>query len=181
MRRRTLLLALWAAALLGVAATRPASAVTVSITPADTTVFLGDSFTLRVTVDAVADLKGFEIIHTFDPAVLGFTGQTAGDVLTASGRPFADFLLPDVTAPVDSVATDAAMLLGSSSGPGILVFVHFTASHLGDSAIDCAGVELRDSFNVPLGAVCTGGLVHVTSRPTPALRSSWGALKLHHR
>ncbi len=164
-----------------VLAPMPAMAVTVSVTPADTTVFLGDSFTLRVTVDAVPDLKGFDLVHTHDPAVLGFAGAGPGDVLTASGRSYFSYLLPDVSAPTDSVWYDAAMLQGGTSGPGILMFVHYTANAIGDSYIHCLMAELRDSFNASLGAACADGVVHVTSRPVPTLRSSWGTVKLTYR
>ena len=156
-----------------------AHAVTVSIAPADTTVLPGDGFTLRVVVDAISDLKAFSLIHAFDSSRLQFLGATPGEVLTRSPNPFAFFVTPDM-APADSALVDAAHLLGSGSGSGVMVFLRFKALALGTSPIDCALADLRDTFNVPTAPARVSGIVRIVG-PTPARRVTWGALRKYLR
>src|SRR6185503_1246379 len=118
-------------------AAQPARAVTVSIDPPDTTVIVGSTFGIRVVTDAFPDLKAFSVIFQYNPSVLQLLGASPGDVLTNSGNPFSAFLVPDFTAPADSAWYDAAMLVGSTSGPGILNFFTFKALQVGVSLIEC--------------------------------------------
>jgi hypothetical protein len=166
-------------ALAGVAAALPARAVTVSVAPADTTLTCGVPFTVRITVDAVPDLKGFELVFSFDPAKLQFLGVEPGDVLTRSGNPFFAYLVPDA-APPDTVWYDAAMLAGSSSGPGILAFFRFKGLAEGESPLQCERVDFRDSNNAQTLPACVNGVVRITG-PTPARPASWGRIKTLYR
>jgi hypothetical protein len=156
-----------------------AHAITVSVAPADTTVSPGDVFTLRVTVDAVSDLKAFSLIHTFDISRLQFLGATAGEVLTRSPNPYAFFVTPDV-APSDSAQVDAAHLVGSGTGSGIMVFLQFKALALGVSPIDCPLADLRDALNVPSVPLRVPGIVRIVG-PTGVRRVTWGALRSYLR
>ena len=160
-------------------ASRAAHAVTVSVAPADTTVSPGDVFTLRVTVDAVSDLKAFSLIHTFDSSRLQFLGAAPGEVLTRSPNPYAFFVTPDV-ALADSAQVDAAHLVGSGTGSGILVFLQFKALALGTSPIDCPLADLRDALNVPAVPVRVPGIVRIVG-PTGVRRVTWGALRSYLR
>lgn len=157
-----------------------ARAVTVSVVPAETTVTIGGSFTLRLVTDAFPDLKGFETIHSFDAGKLQLTGANPGDVLTSSGNPYSAFLVPDTAAPPDSAWYDAAMLVGSTAGPGILVFLNFNAVAVGDSPLQCQLVDFRDSQNVKTVPNCVSGLVHVVG-PVPTRKETWGRLKSLYR
>jgi hypothetical protein len=166
--------------LAALALTAPAGAVTVSVQPADTTVTVGDTFTLRVVTDAFPDLKGFQTIHAYDPGRLAFLSASPGDVLTQPGQPFSAFVVPDVSAPDDSVWYDAAMLSGSSQGPGILVFHTFTALAEGDCPVVCRGADFRDSFNAQTLPACLDGMVHIIG-PVPAAPATWGRIKALYR
>jgi hypothetical protein len=157
-----------------------ASAATVTVEPADTTVTLGATVRLRIVASPFAGLKGYHLVHSFDPAVLALAGEQAGDVLTGTGRDFAAFPVPDVAAPVDSAALDGAMLDGTTSGPGVLAYLEFTANAAGDSPVVCAYAEFRDAANVATVPDCVGGVVHVTG-PVPVRRPTWGALKSIYR
>lgn len=157
-----------------------AGAVTVSVQPADTTVTVGDTFTLRVVTGAFPDLKGFQTIHGYTPTLLAFLGASPGDVLTAPGQPFSAFVVPDVSAPADSAWYDAALLNGSSQGPGVLVFHTFTALAQGDCPIVCRGVDFRDSFNARTVPACVDGMVHIVG-PVPAAAPTWGRIKTLYR
>jgi hypothetical protein len=157
-----------------------ARAATVSIEPADTTVTAGSTFTLRVVISAFADLKGYQLVHTFDPTHLASLEVRTGDVLTGSGGSYAAFQLPDVTAPTDSTWLDAAALDGSTAGPGVLEYLVFKATAEGLARVDCQHADLRDSQNAWTYPDCAGALVHITS-PTPALRGSWGRVKAAYR
>lgn len=161
-------------------AVAPAQAVTVSVQPPDTTVYVNDQFALRIETTAFPDLKGFELIFSYDPTLVQFMGADPGDVLTGSGNPFSAYLVPDFAAPADSIWYDAAMLVGSTQGPGILAFFKFKALAIGDCPIQCRFVDYRDSFNNQTLPDCVGGMVHIIS-PVPARRSTWGSLKTLYR
>lgn len=158
----------------------PAVAVTVGPAPADTTVIVGDTFDIRMVTTAFTDLKGFSLIYRYDPAILQLVGATPGDVLTSSGNPFTALLVPDYAAPADSAWYDAAMLIGTTSGPGILNFFRFKALVIGESALECRLVDFRDSQNVQTLPVCTPGRVVVVG-PTPARPETWGRIKTLYR
>ena len=161
-------------------APRSAQAVTVSVSPADTTVDIGNTVTLRVVTDAFPNLKAYKLLFGFNPTVLQFTGATAGDVLTGTGNPFSVQVVPDVTAPTDTAHVDCAVLVGTTSGPGVLVYYHFIALVAGESPIVCDGADFRDPFNVQTLPGCNPGIVRVVS-PTEAKPMSWGGVKAIYR
>jgi len=157
-----------------------ARAVTVSVSPADTTVDIGNTVTLRVVTDAFPNLKAYKLLFGFNPTILQFTGATAGDVLTGSGNPFSVQVVPDVTAPTDTAHVDCAQLVGATSGPGVLVYLTFQALVAGESPIVCDGADFRDPFNAQTLPGCNPGIVRVVS-PTPTTPMSWGGVKAIYR
>lgn len=171
------LVSLGLAALFLAAFTPRAGAVTVSVSPADTTVLCGDTLTVRIVTDAFPDLKAYQLIFGFNPAILQYVGVVAGDLLTAGTMQE----LPDVASPVDSVWVDCAQLVGSTSGPGVLAYFKFVAIDVGQSPIQCLHVDFRDSWNVQTLPDCVGGLVRAPYCPTPTLTRTWGSLKTIYR
>jgi len=159
---------------------REARAVTVSVSPSDTTVDIGSTVTLRIVCDTFADLKAYKLLFGFNPAVLQFTGASAGDVLVGTGRPFSVQTVADVSAPTDTAHVDCAQLVGTTAGPGILVYFSFKALAEGTSPIACDGADFRDPFNVSTLPGCVPGIVRVTTA-TPARASTWGRLKGTYR
>jgi len=156
-----------------------AGAVTVTVNPADTTVTVGDTFQLRIQIDAFPDLKGYELIYKYG-GILQYLGPQAGDILFANADPYTVQALPDVAAPADSAATDVAKLFSSASGPGVMLYLSFKALTQGVTPIDCLHVDLRDSFNNQTLPPCVGGLVRVEG-PVPTRRTTWGRVKQIYR
>jgi len=172
-------LTLAASFLLGLAA-MPAHAVTVSIAPPETTVTVGDDFYVRSVTTAFPDLKAFHLIYSFSSTIITSITVDPGDVLTQSGNPYSAFPGPDNTTPTGSIQYDAAMLTGSSAGPGILGFFKFHAAVIGDSPVQCVTVDFRDSNNVQTLPACVSGLVHVVG-VVPVRASTWARLKVLYR
>jgi hypothetical protein len=156
-----------------------ARAVTVSTVPADTTVDRGSTFVLRIMISSISDLKAFQVISTFDPAFIELQSVDAGEVLTAAGGAFFGQTLSDYVAPADTVWYDAAMLEGTTSGPGVLVYLTFKAIGKGTSPVPC-WADLRDAGNHRIVPVSEGGMLHV-QEPVPVSASTWGRLKALYR
>jgi len=165
--------------LAGLLAAARAGAITVEVSPPDTTVHQGDTLTVRVVTDGGSDLKGYQLVYSFDSNHLQLIDVLPGDVLTGSGGQYADFLVPDA-APTDSVWFDAACLDGTSAGPGVLMFVRFKAIATGWSPLTCEHVDFRDSQNAQTLPDCLSGEVHIGA-PVPVRRTSWGTLKSRYR
>jgi hypothetical protein len=170
----------WLALVAALALPAAAHAVTVTLEPADTTVSTGATVQLRVVASPFANLKGYELVHSFDSGRLDMVSVLPGDVLTGTGREYADFAIPDAVAPVDSTWLDAAMLDGTATAPGVIAYIVFTASHTGDALVRCEHVEFRDSVNAVTLPDCAGAVIHI-SGPVPARRTSWGSLKSVYR
>jgi hypothetical protein len=158
----------------------PARAVTVAIAPSDTTVNLNDEFWVRATLDVFPSLKGCDLIWGYSSPVLSFLAVQAGDAIAGGGGSYFDVVLPDVTAPADSVWYNAAVLTGSGSGPGVIVLLKFKAIAVGTGAVSCLFADLRDSNNTSTHPACSGGVVHVLG-PVPARPRSWGRIKTLYR
>lgn len=180
MMLRALLIAPLVTLLIGIAAVPASHAAALTIAPAETSVTIGDSFTLRVEIDAVDDLKGATLVYGYTAGRLSFTSAQVGDALAGLGGGTFDFQYPDITAPADSVWYDAARLLGTGSGPGVVAFLTFDTHTQGNATIDCLDIDLRDSANAPLLPTCAGALVHVIG-PVPVLPTSWGRVKARYR
>lgn len=158
----------------------PAAAAVLSLSPADTTVQVNSTFTLRVTCDAVSDLKGLQTAWSYSAARLQLVSMTAGNVFTDPGGAWFEHMIFDVSAPADTAWLDVAKLNGTAQGPGVVAYVRFKALVPGDAPIDCVWAEMRDSENVSLMPGCVPGIVHVAA-PTAITRRTWGQLKIHAR
>lgn len=166
--------------LLAALAAAPVAAAEFRLAPDDTTVTVGDSFTLRVVADAVPDLKGFQTAYSYLPARLQLLAMPAGNVLTDAGGAWFEFVLPDVSAPADTAWLDAAMLDGGTQGPGVAAYLQFKALSEGEAPLACVQAEMRDSNNASLSPACFAGVVHIVG-PVPAARGTWGRLKALYR
>jgi hypothetical protein len=158
----------------------PAGAAEFRLAPDDTTVSMGDTFTLRVVCDAVTDLRGIQIAYSFPATLLQMLGMSAGNVLTDAGGPWFADVLPDAAAPPDTAWMDAAMLGTSTQGPGVVAYIQFDALLEGDAPLQCVHAEMRDSFNASLDPACFGGVVHILG-PVPTERGTWGRIKTLYR
>lgn len=165
---------------LAAALTPPARAAELRLEPADTTVTVGDTFTLRVVCDAVTDLKGLQTAYSYPAPRLQLLAMTAGAVITDAGGDWFAYVLPDVAAPADTAWMDGAVLDGSTQGPGVVAYVQFKALTEGDAPLACVLAEMRDSNNAPLSPTCVAGIVRILG-PVPVARRSWGRLKSAYR
>jgi hypothetical protein len=157
-----------------------AHAASLVIAPAETTVTIGDPFTVRVLVDAVPDLKGADLVYGYTPGRLTFAGSVMGDAFASGGGDAFEFTYPDVQAPPDSVWYNTARLTGTGSGPGVIVFLTFNTHLDGNANINCLNADLRNSANTPLLPSCAGALVHIIG-PVPVRPTTWSRLKAHYR
>lgn len=177
---RRLLLAAAACCCVALCSARTASAAVLSLSPADTTVQVNATFTLRVTCDAVADLKGLQTAWSYSALRLQLVSMTAGNVFTDPVGAWFEHTIPDVSAPADTAWLDVARLNGTAQGPGVVAYVRFKALVPGDAPVGCVLAEMRDSQNVSLAPGCSPGVVHVAA-PTAVSRPTWGRLKLRAR
>lgn len=160
----------------------PAAGVTVSVAPPETTVTVGTDFVLRVVTDAFPDLKAYHLVHSFGSVIIASLGVDPGDVLTSTGLPFASYPAADNSLPTGAVTYDAAMLSGSTQGPGILGFYRFHAVAEGDTPVQCEAVDFRDPLNIQTLPTCVSGIVHVRGPvPVPVSPSTWGRIKTLYR
>lgn len=177
---RSVTLCLVSMLLTAICSPRAAHAVALTIAPAETAVTVGDPVVLRVRVDAVADLKGADLIYGYTSGRLTFTSASAGGAMAGFGGTVFEQVLPDVTSPPDSVWVDLARLDGSGSGPGVVVFLRFLTHTPGNGFLNCLFTDLRDFANAPLSPSCAGAIIHVIG-PVPTLRSTWAAVKAIYR
>ena len=100
-----------------------------------TSVYLGDTFTLRLSARDVTDLAGWQADIAFDPAVLEAVEVSEGDFLKAEGVSafFAPGTIDNTTGEITNVST--ARFKGGVSGTGTLLSVMFTAKAVGETRI----------------------------------------------
>lgn len=156
-----------------------AQAATLTFVPADTSVTLGDHVVFRAVLDAQPDVKAASLGWIWSPSRIAFVGAHAGGVFTSTPL-FTEFLIPDVDAPADSAFLDAAVLTGTGHGPGVLVFIEFVATALGNTLVECAGADLRDVGNAQTLPSCSGSTIHILG-PVPAHHARWAELKSRFR
>lgn len=175
--RCTVLAAAVAATLLWGGESRAAS---VALVPADSSITLADEIAMRVEASGIADLKGFQVVLSFDAAVLQALSSEKGSLLPAAATDafFHSFL--DNTVGSASVQLDAAVLNGSASGSGTLGTVRFRAIAIGTCPVSVSLVDFRDSANLTSTPSATGSIIRVFG-PVPVLRSSWSRIKSLYR
>lgn len=124
--------------------TQAAASPILSITPATSTVNVGDPLSLDVNIQDVTDLAGYEITFNFDASKLQFVSATQGPFLggiiffacgTSEPFPCTD------SAPVGAVESGFAGMNGS----GMLFTLNFTALMEGTASIAFNTIEMYDS------------------------------------
>jgi hypothetical protein len=106
-------------------------------------------------------VQGFEVILTYDPALVRLDGIDAGTWLADSGFPyfFHDFT---AQAPAGQLHFDGALLGGSSVASGQAARCRFTALGPGESPLSFVEVDVRGPDNQDLGfGHSTGDLIVV--------------------
>lgn len=150
----------------------PAHAVPiVSIQPSSTTVALGDSFTLEVSVSDVVDLFGFQFDVSYSPSLLSSIGITEGAFLSGGGATF--FLPGTIDNLIGTISFTADTLLGPTpgvTGTGTLASIDFMSIGNGISTLTLSNVLLLDSALNDIAFSMAGATVEVlpsTAVPEP--------------
>ncbi len=143
-----------------------ARAVTVCVVPADSVIPYGAPVTVRVTADGpTTDLKGYSIRLTYAPSVLGSPVTAGGDVLASVTHFFVPY-----GAPPDTIGFDAAVLVGTTGGPGTLGTFELSGLTPGVSVFHLTFADLRDSHNNQFPVTMCDGKVTVLPPPPAAVR-----------
>lgn len=160
----------------GAAAQTP---VTVSFDPPEGIFNCGETLLVDLVVDAAAaDLRGFSLELTYDPAVIEPVAVNAGALLVgAACDHFFTWLNPGTPG---MIAVDGAALGCSVAGPGAIVTIEFAGLVDGTSPLACLSGILRDGDNAPIDYTCEPGTV-TYSCPVATSPVSWGALRSWYR
>lgn len=143
--------ALLAAALCLVAAAASA-AVALRFAPADTSIALGASATLRVMLDEPLDVRTIELWVTYDPAVLASAGGGQGELFRATGC----FIWEGFEPAAPDQWHGYAIVIGSTcwvTGEGELFRWEFSGGARGVSPVVAAEVRLYDPQAVLIAGV----------------------------
>lgn len=145
---------------------------TVRIEPAQSTVAVGQSFSVSVMIDDASDLGAFQFDLRYTAAVVRVDDVTRGAFLGSTGRSVAT-----VGPTIDNQAgkvTFGAFSFGEQTGPsgtGVLAVVSLTVQGQGESLLDLRNVLVLDTggnsqpVTVEDGSVVVGAAP--TSTPTP--------------
>jgi hypothetical protein len=109
----------------------------ISISPASQTVSVGQTFTLNIDIDQIANLFDYQFSLSFDPAVLAAQSVTEGALFANTGDSF--FFPGAIDNSGGAILTTVDTLLGNVpgvSGPGTLATVQFTVVGAGTTSIN---------------------------------------------
>jgi len=148
-----------------------AEGTTVQVSPQTSTVEMGTTFTVNVTVTAVADLAVWEVQLYYLNTILNCTGVQEGPFLKQINSTFFASIIKNTYN-----ATHGWLLLGSTligpapgvTGSGTLVTITFQAKTVGETALHLEGTTLKDSSpppRHPIAHTAIDGAVHVIAYP----------------
>jgi len=158
----------------GVTAPVRAATPVVALSPSASTVAVGATTVVSITVASVENLYGIEVHLTFDPAVLEVVDANAGTdgIQIASGT----FLSPDFVA--QNIADNAAGKIDyaisqmhpqvGKTGSGTIATITFKGKASGSSAVNFTSVLLSDPVGGPIAGSSSNGTVTVGSGSTPS-------------
>ena len=119
---------------------------TVRLDPADSTVEVGNTFTVTVMIDEASDLGAFQFDMHYAPTIVQVEAMTLGNLLASTGRT----VVPAGPSVDNSTgfASFGAFSFGSEPGPGgrgTLALVRLRVVGLGSSALDLQEVQVTDT------------------------------------
>ncbi|MGA9347305.1 MAG: cohesin domain-containing protein [Anaerolineae bacterium] len=147
---------------------------TVRIEPAQSTVAVGQSFSVSVMIDEASDLGAFQFDLRYTTTIVRVNGVTLGGFLGSTGR--------NIIGPFVDIKNEAgkvsfgAVSFGEAPGPdgsGVLAVVSLTAQGEGESPLDLRSVLVLDTgsnsqvASIEDGSVVVGAAPTTTSTPTP--------------
>ncbi len=146
----------------------------IALEPREQTVSLGDTFTVKVTIEQVSDLGGYEFKVRYNPSVVEVLDVEVGDFLGSTGCTVIP-LGPDLDNET-GVVVFAAFSLGCTPGPegdGELATISLKAVGEGVTDLDLYDVKVLDPsagqilFTVEDGRVQVGSESMLTPTPMP--------------
>ena len=134
----------------------------------DTTdVRVGETFTLRVNAEKVADLAGWQFNLTFDPDVLEVVEVNEGDFLkTDGGTTFFQQGTVDNAGGKIADLSSALISKGGITGTGVLLSVVFSAKADGNSQLTLHNFQLGSSTGAVIPAGVRDLAITVESKPS---------------
>jgi hypothetical protein len=152
-----------------------ASAVSISLVPSNSSVNVGDSFTVAVEVAALAGaaVGAFDVSLSFDSARFALTGVTFSSVLgdIGAGEQLTDVVSGAASVSLGSVSLlEPALLAALQTDPLTIVSLTFQAVGAGAGAFGIDTVLLSDAFGAGLAVGNrTDATVDVVPEPVLAL------------
>ena len=149
---------------------------TISVSPSPYNVEVGQSFTVDVGIDSVADLYACQFDLAFDPGLLSASAIAEGAFLGLGGPTF--FLagtIDNVDGLILSTADSLEGPVSGVTGTGVLASATFTALAPGTTSIEIANTFLIDSQSDFIYATTGDGTINVVATPEPV---SFGLLLL---
>jgi hypothetical protein len=142
-----------------------ASNPTVSVQPLSQTVWgIGESVTINIEVEGVADLYGWELKLYYDRSILNGTGAVEGSFLNANGATYFHYTFADTYNSTHGQLAAFNSLLGNVSGvsgSGILVTITFQTKGLGSCLFNLRDTKLGDVDSTLLPHDTVDGSVQV--------------------
>ncbi|MFZ5764501.1 MAG: cohesin domain-containing protein [Thermodesulfobacteriota bacterium] len=161
--------------------TVPAMAASLSLSPASSSIFAGDLFTLDVILADMADadtISTFDLDISFDSTLLSFTSYGLGNALgdVAAGEAYDGSLGNYDDGVINLMATsliDAGDLFfadqfSTASNALTLATLSFTALRPGDASLAFTYADLGDEYGVFFTATPVSAAIHVDPVPEPA-------------
>lgn len=145
--------------------------LSVGIEPPDTSLAVGESFTIDVVIDGVTNLGSFQFDVEYLSGVVNADSAWVGNFLGSTGRNVS------AVGPVIDNASDTGKVtfggfsFGTANGPdssGVLATIKFTAQDTGVTALDLRELQVTDIDGlVQSVASINDGIVRVTPRVLP--------------
>jgi hypothetical protein len=114
--------------------------------PANLTIISSKDFTVELKTSSIADLKGYSVILSYDPALLSLKEVVEGPFLSSKGKTFFYKKVDDTKG---TILIDCALLgpKGSVSGEGTLATLSFTSLKAGSTSLTFKLTKTRDTYN----------------------------------
>jgi|ERR1017187_659961 general secretion pathway protein D len=132
-----------------------------------TSVSVGTSFDLPVTISGTSDLYAFQFDVSYDPSILQLNSILEGSFLSSAGP---TFFIPgtiDNTLGIATFTADALFGATGAAGTGTLATLDFQAVAGGVSALDLSNVILLDSNLNDISFTAQSGQAVVSAVPEP--------------
>ncbi len=153
----------------GVALGSPALAQpTVSVSPSDYSLLVGQTFSVHVDTYGMADLYAYSLSMTYDPARVQFVSVSEGAFLRGAGN---TFFIPGVDNGAGRVEYSGAALLGAPQGAdglGTLLEFIFRATGAGPATFGLADVRFLDESLNDIVVMAEAAEVDVFQVPEPS-------------